>query len=196
MKDHLLLRFGVRFGHIEKIQPLVLATLLDPRFKKLHFTNPLTVEEAIAALCSEINGARQNLQSIPSSSIQLDKSDQYTSKYDDDLWAIHDTLVTQNAASKEEEETDGILIELRQFINLPVENRINNPYETWDSLKFQFPNVYKLAIRRLSIIATSVPAERLFSGAGLIATDMRNRLTGYNLSMLIFLSSIDEALWA
>ncbi|XP_011884114.1 PREDICTED: zinc finger BED domain-containing protein 1-like [Vollenhovia emeryi] len=193
MKDRLLLQFGTRFGQVEKVRPLALATLLDPRFKKLHFNKPLAVAEAINVLCNEINGVRRNVRNT-SSSTQLHKGDQHTSKYEDDLWTIHDSLATKSAVVQEEE-VDGISIELRQFLNLPVTNRTNNPYETWISLQSQFPNLYQLAMKHLSIVATSVPAERLFSEAGLIATDMRNRLTGSNLSMLIFLSSIDETIW-
>ncbi|XP_011880013.1 PREDICTED: zinc finger BED domain-containing protein 4-like, partial [Vollenhovia emeryi] len=68
MKDRLLLQFGTRFGQVEKVRPLALATLLDPRFKKLHFNKLLAVAE-----------------------------------YEDDLWAIHDSLATKSAVVQEEE---------------------------------------------------------------------------------------------
>lgn len=109
------------------------------------------------------------MQNTSNCSTQPFKNDQH-SKYEDDLWTIHDTLATQTYISEEEEEVGGISIELRQFLNLPVANRQNNLYETWDIFKLQFPNVYKIALTYLSVVATSIPAERLFSEAGLIAT--------------------------
>lgn len=42
----------------------------------------------------------------------------------------------------------------------------SNPLEVWEVLKSMYPNLYIIAKEKLSIIATSVPAERLFSKAG------------------------------
>lgn len=178
LKNHLLLRFKTRFGHVELVRPLALAlaTILNPRFKKLHFMNPLAIADTINAICKQVIEVCHNVQNTSNTDTEPFKNDQ-VSKYDDDLWTMHDTLATvatQNIS--EEKEMGGISIELRQFLNLPVANRQNNLYETWDLLKLQFPNVHKVALRYLSIVATSVPAERLFSEADLIATDMRNRL--------------------
>jgi len=42
------------------------------------------------------------------------------------------------------------------------------------------------------MVATSVPSERIFSKAGQVMTDIRNRLTGDNLNKLLFLGSLPE----
>ncbi|XP_036142128.1 uncharacterized protein LOC118645360 [Monomorium pharaonis] len=172
IKDHLLLQFGIRFGNVERVRPLALATILDPRFKKLYFKKPLAVAEAINILCKEINIIRQNVQSTTSSTQYFDNNQHSSNNENEDLWIDHDVLITKNFVSQEEEEIEGISIELRQFLNLPVVNQTSNPYEIWDTLKSQFPNIHKIAIGHLSIVATSVPAERLFSKTGLVATDM------------------------
>lgn len=59
----------------------------------------------------------------------------------------------------------------------------------------EYPNLYEIAIKYLSIVGTSVPSERLFSKAGNILTEKRSRLSGTRLSKLIFLSSLDEIYW-
>lgn len=62
------------------------------------------------------------------------------------------------------------------------------PLKYWQNYS-QSP-LSKLAKRYLTIIATSVPSERLFSRAGNIITDLRNRLTGEHLQQLLFLNSL------
>lgn len=45
------------------------------------------------------------------------------------------------------------------------------------------------------MVGTSVPSERLFSKAGQVMTDSRNRLTGEHLNKLLFLGSLSESDW-
>jgi len=52
-----------------------------------------------------------------------------------------------------------------------------------------------LAIKHQSLIATSVPSERLFSKTGRIMTEERNRLTSDHLNHLLFLQSLDANDW-
>ncbi|KAF0682248.1 zinc finger BED domain-containing protein 1-like [Aphis craccivora] len=51
------------------------------------------------------------------------------------------------------------------------------------------PELYKLQQKYLCIPATSVPSERVFSKAGLLTNDRRNRLSPKNLNYIIFLNS-------
>lgn len=52
----------------------------------------------------------------------------------------------------------------------------------------QFPKLYRLASRYLCAPATSVPAERVFSAAGLIVNRLRSRLSPEHVDMLISLN--------
>lgn len=70
-----------------------------------------------------------------------------------------------------------------------------NPLEAWDVIKTMHPNLYEIAREKLSIIATSVPSERLFSKTGQTLNKKRNRLTGKRLNMLVFMSSLSEEDW-
>jgi len=52
-----------------------------------------------------------------------------------------------------------------------------------------------IALKYLSVIATSVPSERLFSRAENIMTEPRNRITGEHLQQLLFLNSLSVEDW-
>jgi len=70
-----------------------------------------------------------------------------------------------------------------------------NPLEAWDVIKSMHHNLFEIARTKLSIIATSVPSERLFSKTGQILNKKRNRLKGKRLNKLVVMSSLREEDW-
>lgn len=128
------------------------------------------------------NAIQKTYQEIPSTSTEINY-----------LWNVHDHLVaTKNDYNASNE---NICFELKQYLKQPLVERHENPLEYWSSMKFMYSSMYKLAIRYISIIGTSVPSERLFSQAGIIKTDSRSRLSGENLNKLLFLSSLAREDW-
>lgn len=103
-----------------------------------------------------------------------------------DVWAIHDTLAT-NKNNSITGESDGLCLELRQYLNQSVIPRTEDPLKYWQKLRLAYPSLNKIAMRYLSIVGTSVPSERLFSKAGAIKMDNRSRLSGEHLNQLLFL---------
>ena len=68
----------------------------------------------------------------------------------------------------------------------------NDPLEWWKKRSGVFPKLSEMALRLLSVPATSAPSERIFSMAKQIITDKRNRLDPSTAGDLIFLhDSID-----
>ena len=114
----------------------------------------------------------------------------------DDFWSYHDTLRQQQLLYESQQQTlEPIDIEISQYLRCPVSPRTVNPFEEWISMKPHYPHLYEMAMDYLPILATSVPSERLFSKAGQIITNQRNRLSEKHLNMLLFLSSIDLETW-
>ena len=58
-----------------------------------------------------------------------------------------------------------------------------------------YPTLYPIAMQHLSVVATSVPSERLFSKAGNICVHDRNRLSSKHLQQLLFLNSLKLVDW-
>jgi hypothetical protein len=63
----------------------------------------------------------------------------------------------------------------------------DNPLMWWKFNETSFPLLAKLAKMLLTIPATSVPSERVFSTAGEVVSAQRASLTGENVDILIFL---------
>ncbi|KAI9917368.1 hypothetical protein PsorP6_013204 [Peronosclerospora sorghi] len=59
----------------------------------------------------------------------------------------------------------------------------------WNGNSGLFPILAKIALKYASVPGTSVPAEQLFSGAGLTVTKKRNRLDSDLVDDLLFLRS-------
>ena len=87
------------------------------------------------------------------------------------------------------------MVELCQYLNRPTAPRHVNPFEEWNNIKPAKPNLYKVAREYLPLLATSVPSERLLFKAGKIVTKLRNKLSGKHLNQIIFLASLDLAMW-
>jgi len=63
----------------------------------------------------------------------------------------------------------------------------DDPLAFWNRNSLNLPDLTRLARKYLSIPGSSASSERVFSCSGLIASDLRNRLSMKNLEMLVFL---------
>lgn len=85
-------------------------------------------------------------------------------------------------------------LELRLYLQQSNLDDIKScPFESYWST--QSNKLQKVAIKYLSTVGSSVPCERLFSKAGHIMTESRNRLDGERFSKFVFLSSLNESDW-
>ena len=62
----------------------------------------------------------------------------------------------------------------------------DNVYTWWTNNRLRFPKLASIAQKYLCAPPTSVASERLFSGAGLIYDEARNRLSPDNAEMVLF----------
>jgi len=187
IQNQILKRFYSDESNIEKNDILTISTILDPRFKKLHFRSALSVPIAIEKVCKLIKTKQDVATSVNDPQNNLAPVANNTN-----VWSIHDELVSSTTRCFDE---PGVPVELRQFLSQPVIQRTDDPITYWHQAKMVYPNLYKIAIKYLSIVGTSVPSERLFSKAGNILTEKRSRLSSERLSKLIFLSSLDKIHW-
>ncbi|XP_058839394.1 E3 SUMO-protein ligase ZBED1-like [Topomyia yanbarensis] len=191
LKQRILHFISKYFKDIEKVRILATATFLDPRFKKIHFESALSASSAVFFVAEQIKDLANEATSISS---DVEKNPTRNESLDD-LWSIHDSLVTEVNRAHVPDSAGGIPVELRLYLNTPLVPRTSDPMLIWKDMRAQFPNLYKVAFKYFCVSATSVPSERLFSKAGQVLTKTRNRLSGPNLDKILFLNSVDDTMW-
>lgn len=73
------------------------------------------------------------------------------------------------------------------YLSLAILPGEEDPYSWWRSNRLQFPYLAKLAQKYVSAPASSVPSEKLFSGAGQIFSSKRGSLKWEKGKMLLLL---------
>ncbi|CAI6357783.1 unnamed protein product [Macrosiphum euphorbiae] len=193
LKRAMLENLDKRFGRMEERSLLSISTILDPRFKTIHLNNPLTSSKAIKMIKTQIIEIKSNCDE-PSSSNQGSSDDDVEPS--DSLWSVHNELVTKKAATQNSHQPEErIPTELKHYLSQPTIPLGDDILKYWDINGNMFPLLKKIVQPYLSVVATSVPSERLFSKAGNIMTEKRNRLKGDKLQQLLFLSSLNFEDW-
>ena len=96
----------------------------------------------------------------------------------------------KNPQKKNADPGSSVKAELKRYIQNAEsisEEADNDCLDFWNSHAKVYPRIYKVAMRVLSVPATSAPVERVFSHGGIIMRPHRARLSDTNLSRLIFL---------
>ena len=144
---------------------LAISTLLDPRIKKLAFSDSAAVRKAEQWVVQEMSGHVQTNDS------NEDRQPSNTTEAAG-LWDLFDSVVQQSTSQRTS--TSNATLEARKYFEEPVLARLQDPLLWWK--------------KYLCIPGTSVPAERVFSKAGELVSMRRNRLKPKNVSMFLFLN--------
>ena len=191
-KENLMTESYRRFKDYESHELLAISTILDPRFKTMHFQQPLLVAAAIKTIDSIIKRALNQNEQNTSRAMEDGNS---TQMENDGLWSFHDNLIVSDNRTTSSADSDDPTLELRQYLNQSPILRSEEPIEYWDKLNVAYPTLHSCALKYLCVVATSVPSERMFSKAGAIKAERRSRLTGDRLNELVFLGSLDKEYW-
>ncbi|XP_023811126.1 zinc finger BED domain-containing protein 4-like isoform X1 [Oryzias latipes] len=174
-----------RFSALEKVTALSMATLSDPRFKELGFCSQGSAHTAIERLTKECAATMQAL--LPEAQPQSPPREGPSSQQEDGgLWALLDRHVgvQQQVTST----TASATVEVQRYLKEPHIPRTQDPLRYWVTHKVLYPHLYKLAMKFLCTPASSVPCERIFSKAGEIVSQRRNRLKPSTVEKILFLN--------
>ncbi|XP_067010494.2 E3 SUMO-protein ligase ZBED1 isoform X1 [Anabrus simplex] len=196
LEDNLLQQIQTRFALVEDVKHMALATLLDPRFKNLGFKSKEKAKEHVGLLtklCTTILKEEQSSQTDLSCWPLEDHQRPSTSESPilttaSSLWKSFDCEVQQH--NDKHSATSDAILEVQSYMGEVLLPRSANPLDYWKKNEGRYPSLALLAKRYLSV-ATSVPAERIFSKAGLILSRQRNRLSGSMVDKIVFLNTND-----
>ena len=150
----------------------VLASLLDSRFKKMYGWPEEVREMAISSLKKEYHLLKNEETVMP----QINSRNNYpTGGFKSRLFGSYEI----------DENDDEINCYLDNF-RTPQAIPEMDPFQWWIDNKKKFPTLFKIARKYLSVPATSVPSERLFSDAGNQITKDRTSLKPETVNELLF----------
>lgn len=175
---------STRFRNVEDHKLFAVSTLVDPRFKAYGFPDEKK---------SSVDNAKKYLTNIAAKSItsvnetdaeiseNISESDQNIQK--PSIWDEFDLKVV--AAIKKQNPTSAAIIEVDKYFDEPLISRKNHdPIMWWYTKRHTYPRLYDVVKKHLCTPATSTPSERVFSKAGHVVTDRRNRLHGKKVRMI------------
>lgn len=172
LKVKIIEELDYRFESLDQSTIQSICTILDPRFKDMHFKNPLSNSKAQDKFVQMMD-KDTNFDDQIICSTETDVAVRESKNYD--LWGLHRTLEQEHKNKRTHMTTSRE--ELKNYLHQSVIGLNENPLDEWESTKTVYPKLYKLAQKFLIIPGTSVPSERLFSKAGATISQTRNRLT-------------------
>ena len=172
MKAEMLASLKQRFADIEKEEHLVLATILDPRYKNKFINNQDAATEILKEKYRAQVSAASDKTEQPPSQQEISTNQEKQS----DLW--------ESVTEMLEESGVNFIGEVNEPL---IDVRKGNPYKWWHNNMSQYPILAHLARKYLSAPPTSVTSERLFSTAGEIYEERRNRLSPDHADTLLFI---------
>lgn len=180
ISQFLLDGLNARFPILENNLLLSISTFLDPRFKKRGITDPTALQYCKKELHCLI------VKMIEKENYDVPPADAVVKPAADSFWASFDAQ--NESAISNITPTTSATIEIRQYNEEPAIDRHSDPFDWWQKRENVYPHLAKLAKRYFSMVATSVPSERVFSTAGELVSKKRNRLSSEHIECIMFLN--------
>ncbi|XP_063215715.1 zinc finger BED domain-containing protein 4-like [Bacillus rossius redtenbacheri] len=180
IKNDMLAAITLKYSDVEENMLYAVATLLDPRFKHHVFVQDGNVTKAKVFLIEEARKTiclkQPETESVPQTSSQAMESH--------GMWTFYSNIMktapsVSHIASVEDE--------INVYLEEPIQNSSTNVFQYWKE-NTKYPCLKKLSKKFLCIPPSTVHSERLFSTAGLIVDQKRNRLDPERVKMLVFLN--------
>lgn len=177
LKSKHILSLDERFSDVKKDTRLVIATPLDPRFKKVYIID----EVARNIIASYFPDASQD---------DSNKENVEEEKNQNGFWSRHlEYLSNMN----QKQNSYGSISHFDEYLRSPLFARKENIMKFWKN--YHKDSLRKIAIKYLSIIETSAPSERLCSKTAQVLDEKRNRLKPKNVQNYTFLNFLDKKIW-
>lgn len=165
------------------------ATLLDPRFKRHGFQSVNTYQEAKKSIIARGQSIIRQQQRPTENTSSLETPSRSSGTANStSIWYKFDSQVKEIV--QRSDPCARIIVELDKYsyLNEPLHPRTEDPLEWWSLNKNVYPILFEIMKQRFCIQATSVPSERIFSKAGQVVTERRNRLGSSKINEIVFLN--------
>lgn len=181
-----------RFSTVEGSFSLAAATMLDPRFKKVPFSdssNAKTTEERLVQQMRSYDTPKPASQPSTSHEAARTFENRTSLVKKSSLWSTLDKDIEKINEITSSQSLTGPHIEMRRFFTEETHaSREEDPLMWWKEHAAQYPRLKELAKKYLCSPASSVPSERLFSKAGELISLRRSNLSENKVNMILFLN--------
>ena len=189
MKQEMLKSLKQRYACAESNEVLTISTALDPRFKDKCFSQLGTAEEVRSSLKDKVAELKSSETERPhsESEVSIEEREEPASKrHKTALLQCFSEILQEAGASVDDSGNEVDIYFSEALIEFHGgEHSLN----WWATNRLRFPILAKLSRRYLSAPPTSVPSERLFSVAGDLYDEKRNRLSPEHAEELLFIKS-------
>ena len=186
MKREMLKSLKECYRHIESNEYYAIATLLDPRFKQKVFSSSTSAALAKQMLIAAHEALEGEEERIPKRPRLESDSSAINKKKSSLLWKFCDELTDENSETESSPESTQSVVDA--YLKEATQPRKSDPLSYWKRNQENLPHLTNLAMRYLCAPPASVASERLFSTAGNICTELRNRLSPTKVEYLLFLN--------
>ena len=187
LRSQLSAQMRRRYTAIERANLLALSTLMDPRMKKMAFSNQEAARQAEQWIIQE---ARDIIETEATTAGANNDNTKVSQGPDEQnapgLWDLFDQKVVNSQLARSS--SIKATVEVQAYIGEDVLPRLEDPLTWWKTHEKRFNLLSQLAKKYLCVPGTSVPSERLFSKAGELVSIRRNRLKSKNVNMMLFLN--------
>lgn len=174
---------------------LAKATILDPRFKNLHFMSAMAAANAITDLSKEII-AEHKIRGNRSPTVGV--SPRVEKETTSSLWDRHEDMLLKNMSNANEvfgKSFSAMPAELKQYLDQPNISRSSNALKFWIDSRHFTPVLSEIAAKYLISSATSVASERIASTINLLVPNNRSSQTAEHIKQRVFLKTLTEKYW-
>jgi hypothetical protein len=172
-----------RFEQMESNRLLVLSTFLDPRFKTVFFSSANTRETAINWLREE---AAMDEPAPPDLAEPETDTPSNATRPKSLFQNEYEALLNENGASiTKGVNQKNLEQEIDVFLSDSLQKRDCDPLKWWAINYIRFSRLSKFVRKYLCAPPSSVPSERLFSEAGDLYDEKRNRLNPDKAEMIL-----------
>lgn len=155
------------------------AIILDPRFKKEGFLGDVARYESC------YDNLVSKLIPLQSEANDSDEGSQQETFENDDVWEVF-KFQEQTPVNNFNPRISAVS-ELDRYLSDKKIKIKDDPLHWWHTRGEVYPTLHKFVKQYLSIPASSVPCERIFSKAGQILTEKRSRITSQKLKEMMFI---------
>jgi hypothetical protein len=171
-----------RLQGLEQVKPIAVATYLDPRFRKAYgYISQDAVSSIEARIARELDFLSTSVDAAEITEAMASSNNL------GGLWGAHDELVGATEGNSSTTAAAEGILNLTSYNREKPVARTTDPLVWWKTHYQSRKVLAEVALKFLCVPATSVPSERVFSKAGQLISERRNRLKGDNIDMLLFL---------